>query len=72
MIDKSEFTIDQMNPKRDHNRCCITQILKRRGKTIELKRKMIMIANTPLFYAFGYEYEPPKEYLKLYGVENEL
>jgi len=37
------------------NRSHITNTLKIRGTTLKAKRKIIMIANTPLFYIFGYE-----------------
>ena len=36
------------------NRNHITQLMAVRGKTLEAKRKIIMTANTPLFYIFGY------------------
>ena len=36
------------------NRSHITNTLKIRGTTLKAKRKIIMIANTPLFYIFGY------------------
>jgi len=65
MIDKSQYVIRLMENLKNRqifrNRACITVLLKRRGKTLEAKRKIIMMANTPLFYAFGYEYEPKKE-----------
>lgn len=37
------------------NRNHITHLMKVRGTTIKAKRKIIMTANTPLFYIFGYE-----------------
>jgi len=65
MIDKSVFSIRMMETLKNRemfkNRAQITLLLERRGKTLEAKRKLIMIANSPLFYAFGYEYEPKKE-----------
>ena len=36
------------------NRSHITNTLKIRGTTLKAKRKIVMIANTPLFYIFGY------------------
>jgi hypothetical protein len=39
------------------NRSHITNSLKIRGTTLKAKRKIIMIANTPLFYIFGYKLE---------------
>jgi hypothetical protein len=39
------------------NRNNITQLMAVRGKTLEAKRKIIMTANTPLFYIFGYKLE---------------
>ena len=39
------------------NRSHITNTLKIRGTTLKAKRKIIMIANTPLFYIFGYKQE---------------
>ena len=60
MIDKSVFSIRMMETLKNRemfkNRSQITLLLERRGKTLEAKRKLIMIANSPLFYAFGYEY----------------
>jgi len=61
MIDKSLFKIELMKIYSGRelfkNRSCITTLLHRRGKTLEAKYKIIMMANTPLFYAFGYVYE---------------
>ena len=37
------------------NRTHITNTLKIRGSTLKAKRKIVMIANTPLFYIFGYD-----------------
>ena len=60
MIDKSVFSIRMMETLKNRemfkNRAQITLLLERRGKTLEAKRKLIMIANSPLFYAFVYEY----------------
>ena len=60
MIDKSIFTIRMMQTLKNRemfkNRTQITLLFERRGKTLEAKRKLVMIANSPLFYAFGYEY----------------
>lgn len=36
------------------NRNNIDHLMKIRGTTVKAKRKIIMIANTPLFYIFGY------------------
>jgi len=33
----------------------ISQLMKIRGTTLKAKRKIVMTANTPLFYIFGYE-----------------
>jgi hypothetical protein len=64
MIDKSVFSIRMMQTLKNRemfkNRTQITLLLERRGKTLEAKRKLIMIANSPLFYAFGYEYNAQK------------
>ena len=60
MIDKSAFKIEFMKyysgKQLFKNRCCLTRLLDRRGSSIEAKRKIVMMANSPLFYAFGYEY----------------
>jgi len=60
MIDKSIFTIRMMQTLKNRemfkNRTQITLLFERRGKTLEAKRKLVMIANSPLFYAFGYKY----------------
>ncbi len=39
------------------NKTHITHLMSIRGKTIEAKRKIIVTANTPLFYIFGYKLE---------------
>ena len=71
MIDKSAFKIEFMKSysgkQMFRNRACIALLLNRRGKTLEAKRKIVMMGNTPLFYAFGYTYEPSRDYLKEYG-----
>jgi hypothetical protein len=36
------------------NRNNIDHLMKIRGTTVKAKRKIIMTANTPLFYIFGY------------------
>jgi len=36
------------------NRSHITNLMKIRGTTLKAKRKIIITANTPLFYIFGY------------------
>ena len=37
------------------SQCCLTIILKRRGKNIDRKRALIQMAN-PLHYALGYQF----------------
>jgi hypothetical protein len=51
------------------NRSHITQLMLIRGKTLEAKRKIVMTANTPLFYIFGYKLEskPWLTYEEFYG-----
>lgn len=51
------------------NRNHITQLMDIRGKTLYAKRKIIMTANTPLFYIFGYtlESKPWLTYEEMYG-----
>lgn len=39
------------------NRSHITNLMKIRGSTLKAKRKIIITANTPLFYIFGYKIE---------------
>jgi hypothetical protein len=60
MIDKSAFKIEFMRSYSGKqlfkNRACLALLLKRRGSSLEAKRKIVMMANSPLFYAFGYEY----------------
>ena len=36
------------------NKNHITQLMRIRGSTLKAKRKIIMTANSPLFYIFGY------------------
>jgi hypothetical protein len=36
------------------NRMHITTTFAKRGKTLEAKRKIVEMANSPLFYIFGY------------------
>ena len=56
MIDKSAFKIEFMgsysNKQLFKNRACLSLLLKRRGSSLETKRKIVMMANSPLFYAF--------------------
>jgi hypothetical protein len=37
------------------NRMHITTTFAKRGKTLEAKRKIVEMANSPLFYIFGYD-----------------
>ena len=54
------------------NRSHITQLMEIRGKTLYAKRKIIIIANTPLFYIFGYtlESKPWLTYEEMYANSN--
>ena len=61
----ANFSNREMFKNRNH----ITQLMLIRGKTLEAKRKIIMTANTPLFYIFGYKLEskPWLTYEEFYG-----
>ena len=39
------------------NRNNIDHLMTVRGTTLKAKRKIVMVANTPLFYIFGYKLE---------------
>lgn len=49
------------------NRNNIDHLMTVRGTTLKAKRKIVMVANTPLFYIFGYKLES-KPWIK-YGEE---
>lgn len=49
------------------NRNNIDHLMEVRGTTLKAKRKIVMVANTPLFYIFGYKLES-KPWIK-YGEE---
>lgn len=49
------------------NRNNIDHLMTIRGTTLKAKRKIVMVANTPLFYIFGYKLES-KPWVK-YGEE---
>jgi hypothetical protein len=51
------------------NRSHITNMLKIRGVNLKAKRKIIITANTPLFYIFGYvlQDKPWLSYEEIYG-----
>ena len=49
------------------NRNNIDHLMTVRGTTLKAKRKIVMVANTPLFYIFGYKLES-KPWVK-YGEE---
>ena len=51
------------------NRSHITNMLKIRGVNLKAKRKIIITANTPLFYIFGYVLQdrPWLSYEEIYG-----
>jgi hypothetical protein len=53
------------------NRNNIDHLMKVRGTTIKAKRKIIMTANTPLFYIFGYDIKdkPWLTYEERYGIK---
>lgn len=57
-FDISQFPCNLMenfkNRQMFKNRSHITNTLKIRGSSIKAKRKIVMTANTPLFYVFGY------------------
>jgi len=54
------------------NRNHITHLMEIRGKTLYAKRKIIITANTPLFYIFGYKLvdKPWLSYEEMYATEN--
>lgn len=54
------------------NRSHITNMMKIRGTTLKAKRKIIMTANTPLFYIFGYTLisKPWLTYEEMYANSN--
>jgi hypothetical protein len=73
-FDLPEFNLmaNLKNREMFKNRNNITHLLKIRGTSLKAKHKIIITANTPLFYIFGYtlESKPWLSYKEIYANTN--